>query len=330
MTHDDTTPPSPISGSTDPERRALRVRTPEDLVALAPLVLGFVPQRSAVLISLGTAGGMHARVDLPPDPDDADDVVQALLRPALRNQVGEVVVLVYDDDTTVADEVAWALHEELPAAGVAVREVLRVHDDRWFAVLPGRPLAHYRGVRFSRSTHPFTAEGVLAGRVTHPTREALRAATVEPDGRRVAEVRSALPAARPLAASSVRALVEGRVGTGAPFAVGELAALGLSLGDGEVRDQAWVWLTREQAPAAVEVWSDAVRRLPDSHVAGAAAVLGFTAWLAGDGALAWCAVDRCREAEPEHSLASLVADLLESATSPGEWDVLRPSLGPAA
>ena len=330
MTPDDSTPPPSVSTSADPEVRALRIRTPEDLVALAPLVLGFVPQRSAVLISLGPAGGIHARVDLPPDPDDADDVVQALLRPALRNQVGEVVVLVYDDDTTVADEVAWALHEELPAAGVAVREVLRVHDDRWFAVLPGHPLTHYRGVRFSRSTHPFTAEAVLAGRVTHPTREALRAATVEPDQRRVAEVRSALSAARPLPPSAVQSLVVDRVGAGAPFTEDELAALGVSLGDGEVRDRAWVWLTREQAPAAVEVWSDAVRRLPDSHVAGAAAVLGFAAWLAGDGALSWCALDRCRAADPEHSLARLVADLLESATSPGEWDVLRPGLGPAA
>ncbi len=56
------------------------------------------------------------------------------------------------------------------------------------------------------------------------------------------------------------------------------------------------------------------------------AVLAFAAWLLGDGALAWCAVDRCRDAEPSHSLAGLVAQLLESATSPDHWEVLRPEL----
>ena len=70
-----------------------------------------------------------------------------------------------------------------------------------------------------------------------------------------------------------------------------------------------------------------MRRLPATHVAGPAAVLAFAAWLAGDGALAWCAVDRCRESEPTHSLASLVAQLLESATPPDTWATLQPEVG---
>ena len=57
-------------------------------------------------------------------------------------------------------------------------------------------------------------------------------------------------------------------------------------------------------------------------------MLAFAAWLAGDGALAWCAVDRCRESAPTHSLAALVAQLLDSAMSPDRWEVLRPELGP--
>ena len=53
------------------------------------------------------------------------------------------------------------------------------------------------------------------------------------------------------------------------------------------------------APATyVEFWSDVVRRTPDELVPGPASVLAFAAWLAGDGALAWCAVDRRRDAEP--------------------------------
>ncbi|HEV2797036.1 MAG TPA: DUF4192 family protein, partial [Nocardioides sp.] len=117
---------------------------------------------------------------------------------------------------------------------------------------------------------------------------------------------------------------------GTTFAPAELAAVAVSLPLGEVRDEAWTWLDRADARRAVDLWSDAVRRMPTSHVAGPAAVLAFAAWLVGDGALAWCAVDRCREADPTHSLASLVAQLLDSATSPDLWADLRPQLGRTA
>ena len=110
----------------------------------------------------------------------------------------------------------------------------------------------------------------------------------------------------------------------------ELAALAASVRVGDRRDEAWVWLTRDDARRAVDLWSDAVRRLPPTRVAAPAAVLGFAAWLAGDGALAWCAVDRCREQQPGHSLASLVAQLLESATSPDLWESMRPQVAGTA
>lgn len=318
--------------STSPEPSTttrLRARTPDDLAAFVPLALGFVPEHSVVMISVGSPGGMHARVDLPHDPDDVDDVVEALLRPARSNGVREVVVMVYDDDTTVADEAAWSLHEELTAAGIRVREVLRVHDGHWYAVLPGAPLAAYRGVPFVLAEHAFTAQGVLDGRVTHASRDALRA-TIDQDVAAAHALEDAVAEAAPLPAGSLAALVRGHHDAGTSFSSAELAAVAVSLPLGELRDEAWTWLERADARRAVDLWSDAVRRVPSSHVAGPAAVLAFAAWLVGDGALAWCAVDRCYEVEPTHSLASLVAQLLDAATSPDLWEVLRPRLGPAS
>lgn len=306
----------------------MTARSPGDIAAFVPVALGFVPERSVVLASIGPGRGMHARVDLPHDPDDVDDVVEALVRPALRNGVEEVVVVVYDDDTTVADEAAWALHEELTAVGIGVREVLRVHESHWYAVLPGAPLAAYRGVPFVLAEHPFTAQAVFDGRVTHPSRDALRATVAaEPEG--VGATEGALATASPLPAGALLALARRHVERGTRFSVEELAAVAVTVTSGERRDEAWAWLSRPQARTAVDLWSDAVRRLPVSHVAGPAAVLAFAAWLSGDGALAWCAVDRCREASPAHSLASLVVRLLETATSPDSWEALRPDLGPA-
>ena len=186
-------PPSADRGSPTPT--LLRARTPADIAAFVPLALGFLPEHSVVMVSTGAPGGMQARVDLPHDPDDVDDVVEALLRPARRHGVREVVVVVYDDDTTVADEAAWAIHEEFTAAGIEVREVLRVHDDHWYAVLPGAPLAAYRGVPFELAEHPFTAQAVFDGRVTHASREALRA-TIAVDPVLAGEVEDEIRSAR--------------------------------------------------------------------------------------------------------------------------------------
>lgn len=306
----------------------LRARSPEDLAAFVPLALGFAPHRSVVLVGLGR-GTMSARVDLPVDPDDVDDLAHVLLRAARRNDVREAVVLVYDDDTTVADEAAWTLHEELTAAGIRVLEVLRVHDDHWFAVLPGAPLAAYRGVPLRLTDHPFTAQGVYDGRVTHASRDALRATLAQDE---VAARRTAadLAGAAPMPVGALEALARGHVAARSVFTAAELASVALTVTDAQRRDEAWAWLDRSLAQDAVDLWSDAVRRLPTSHVAGPAAVLAFAAWLAGNGALAWCAVDRCREGQRPHSLGDLVAGLLDSATSPEEWHHLRPQLAPGA
>ncbi|QZY30869.1 DUF4192 domain-containing protein [Nocardioides coralli] len=72
-----------------------------------------------------------------------------------------------------------------------------------------------------------------------------------------------------------------------------------------------------------------VRRAPDDLAPHAAAVLGFVAWVSGDGALAWCAVDRARALDPDHSLARLVADLLVAAVSPEEWEHVRDTRWPS-
>jgi hypothetical protein len=79
-------------------------------------------------------------------------------------------------------------------------------------------------------------------------------------------------------------------------------------------------MTRRDAAAHVALWTDAVQRSPEDLVGAPAAVLGLAAWLAGNGALAWCAVDRCAEREPDNSLAVLVGELLSGAVPPSSWE----------
>lgn len=307
----------------------MRATCPEDLLAFVPVAIGFAPADSVVMLTVEGSRPFHARIDLPDDEDDVDEVVEALLRPARQHGIARVVFVVYDDDTAVADETAWSLHVAFTEAGIEVFEVLRVHDDRYFAVLPGRAPAAYRGVPFEARHHPFAAHAVFGGRVTHDSREAL-AATLASDEVAASRVASALGSCPALLPHQIRPLVTEHAGDRSATPPEVVAGLALSMRDGSLRDEAWRWLTRATAPSYVDFWTEVVRRSPAALVPGPASVLAFTAWLAGEGALAWCAVDRAREVEPEHSLAGLVADMLMSATSPDEWDLLAgPSLGVA-
>ena len=87
----------------------------------------------------------------------------------------------------------------------------------------------------------------------------------------------------------------------------------------EVRDVAWAELSPATASRHVDLWRDVVRRAPVHVRAAPAAMLGFAAWLSGDGALAWCAVERALEAEPGYSLAQLLAEALTGAVPPSVW-----------
>jgi hypothetical protein len=100
----------------------------------------------------------------------------------------------------------------------------------------------------------------------------------------------------------------------------EVARLLRGMLDVRVRDAAWSPLRRPQAREHVELWADVVRRAPDPLVPAPAALLAFAAWQAGQGALAWCAVDRCVEVDPGYSLAGLVAERLTRAVPPDTWD----------
>ncbi|WP_084622862.1 MULTISPECIES: DUF4192 domain-containing protein [Nocardioides] len=313
----------------DPVSRQMKATCPEDLLAFVPVAIGFAPTSSVVLLSIEGARPFHARIDLPADESDVDDVLEALLRPACRNQVTKVVLVVYDDDTAVADETAWCLHEGFTEAGIEVFELLRVHDGHYFAVLPGRSPEAYRGIPFDVGHHRFAVESVFGGRVTHPSREAL-AATVACDPVGSGIVAGLVPEAVPLPPAAVRRLIATHAVSGATAPAEEVAVLAVSLALPDVRDEAWRWLRRESARSYVEFWSDVVRRTPEELVAGPAAVLAFTCWLAGEGALAWCAVDRARAVAPAHSLAGLVAEMLTSATSPELWEETARRMGERA
>lgn len=309
---------NPTAGKT-----TLTARSPEDLLALVPLVLGFHPTESLVMLTFGPdRGAFHARVDLP-GRDEIDGVVDLLLSAALRNRIDRVVFVLYTDDADAAFEIAPLLVSAFVAEQIGVIDLLRTDGTRWFP-LAGGP--DHEGTAYDVSAHPFTAQGVYDGAVTQPTRLALAESLVGPVDE-VAQVEAEIPARLGRVpdlqrTAEARWLVDliGRCTSSdeSPVA-GELARLVVAVLDVELRDVAWTHMNHANARAHVELWSDVVRRTPDDFVAAPATLLAFAAWLTGQGALAWCALDRVHDVDPAYSLAELVAGALTAAMPPSSW-----------
>jgi hypothetical protein len=312
-----TTPTSPADRPAP--RLPLTARTPEDLLAVVPVVLGFDPEDSVAMLTFGGSETFHARVDIGP-PGGADEVVDLLLEPALRHAVARVVFVVYGPDTLYVGQLVRRLRRDFGRAGIEVVEVLRAHDGRWFA--PGRPGAPADGVPYEIDHHLFRAQAVAEGMVVHGSRAELEA-VLQPSPA-VEEVAKAVRTAVPSPPGEIADLVDVRLDAGR-FSTLELARVLLGLLDLRGRDAAWSAISRDVATLHVRLWTDAVQRAPDDLVAAPAAVLAVAAWLAGHGALAWCAVDRCRAADPDNTLAGLVAALLSRAVPPSVWGAGLPA-----
>jgi hypothetical protein len=280
-----------------------------------PVVLRFEPQESVAMLTFGPAEAFHARVDLSP-PGGVDEVVGLLLAPALRHGVRGVVFVVYGPDGPQTRTVIRRLRHDFRAAGIPVGEVLRAHEGRWFA--PGRPGVPRAGVPYDVGHHVIRAQAVVEGIVVQGSRAELEA-VLQPSPGGVAEVARALRTAVPSPPGEIADLVDVRLDTGS-FTTVELARVLTGLLEPGGRDAALAGLSRDGAVQQVRLWTDAVQRAPDDLVAAPAALLGVAAWLAGHGALAWCAVDRARAVEPGNSLAGLVAELLTGAVPPSTWD----------
>jgi hypothetical protein len=308
----------------------LTARTPEDILAVVPVVLGFEPTESMVMLTFGSDPPFHARVDLPVGLDESSlmaevaEMAEMLAEPARRHGVPRAFLVVYSERDRFADRALQATARALRHDGVEVIDGLRTDGRRWSPV-PSRPGVPIEGVPYDLSAHPFAAQAVYDGRVVHPSRDRL-AATLAADadavGRVVPEL-AALTGDPPPAVDEgrwARALVVRHVADGTRPADADVARLLRGMLDIRVRDAAWSPLRREVAREHVELWTDVVRRTPDPLVPAPAALLAFAAWQAGQGALAWCAVDRCVDVDPGYSLAGLVAELLTRAVPPDTWE----------
>jgi hypothetical protein len=306
-------------------------RTPADLLAMVPYLLGFHPRDSLVVLTFGVPGGsFHARVDLATEPADQRQVAAEVLGAVLRNGVPQVALVCYSHDTVASQQQCTLLRDRLLEAGVEVIDMMRADGERFFHI----PELGSAGTTYDLASHPFTAERVYRGDVVLGSREQLADSLVAPAdeeteaavGEHVDRIHAAVrdsPAGGAALLRTEARWVQRRIRLhlrdrrplGPPDAGRLLALVCLT----SVRDVAWGEMTRATSRHHVELWRELVRRCPEEVLPPAASLLAFAAWLAGDGALAWCAVDRALAADPDYSMAHRVAEALTGALPPTAW-----------
>ncbi len=278
-------------------------------------------------------GAFHARVDLPVGTAEQEAVADVLLDAVLANDARRAAVLLYTDDEGVAYAQADVLLARLIEHGVEVIDVIRVDDGHWHPVPPdGSPGTPYR-----LDTHPFTAQRVFEGQVVHRDREDLADTLVGTDEEDAVEVALAATRFADLVAGSgerahgflrtearwLQHRIRSHIDQRRPVDPGDAGRLIVLASLVPTRDVAWAEITRATSAPQVDLWRELVRRSPRELLPGPAALLAFAARQHGDGALAWCAIDRCLEVDPDYTLAHYVAEVLTHAVPPGVWQQLR-------
>jgi len=290
-----------------------------ELVAAVPHLLGFVPTDSVVCIPIGTTGPI-ARADHPHNDPDIIGVVRAMADCYLREPGSALAVLAITEDRVAAVKSAAALTHVLRDQ-VAV--ALWVDGDRWTNLATGKT-----GSVSQQASTRMAAEAVVRGNALPAASRDHLVRALRGDSTAVAEL---LPAAKqhaerisgPSETAEEKAWITETIdrfrNNQLPLNEAAAARMLVAIQTLELRDCAWGTITRADARTHVALWHDLTRRSPESVRTPAAALLGFSSWLAGHGAQAWIALELISEHE-NCNLARLVGVALESALPPSAWD----------
>ncbi|MEH0936853.1 DUF4192 domain-containing protein [Micromonospora psammae] len=318
----------------------LTVRSPADLIAAVPYLLGFHPADSVVVVAMrGRRIVFVARADLP-DPGTDPRLPARHLGEVLGRQDAEsATVLGYGPAERVTPAVD-AVRAVLADAGLTVLDALRVTAGRYWSYLCAAPdCCPPEGTPYDQAASQVSAAAVFAGQVALPDRAALTAqvAPVEGDARealrraaaraerRLLALLAEAPPADLLGGRTVRAAGVDAVRTalrthrrGERLTDDEVAWLSLLLTHLPVRDHAWERTDGREED--ISLWGDVLRRAEEELIAAPASLLAFAAWRAGQGALAAVALERALATHPDYSLAQLLDDLLRRGVPPSELD----------
>jgi hypothetical protein len=304
---------------------------PGVLIAALPAVLGFVPEKSLVLVTVDRGEmGCVMRVDL---SDELGHSLEHLAEVAAAAEPDSAIAVVVDEEGAncrmcndehreLADRLTTALAEhgiELLAAHVVDRVAA---GGRWHCA-DGCGNA---GTVEDPSASPLAVAAVLDGRRLYARRAELQQVIELIDPARADALAEIIAAGNPDQAQrpddAARADVEAAITAAARLADGvelgdqELARLASALTDLRVRDTLYALAVGESAGQAESLWAELSRTLPEPWRIEALVLLAFSAYARGDGPLAGVSLEAALRGDPTHRMAGMLDTALQSGLRP--------------
>ncbi|MEU7138677.1 DUF4192 domain-containing protein [Nocardia sp. NPDC046473] len=279
-------------------------------------------------------------------------VAQCILQICAHDDVAEVLVVVVDDRAVEPERRSMEVGEwcgsgrfevlidsldrrlaahDIDLAGAWAVTAIEPAQQWWSLVGPDR-----RGTLPDPATSAVALSHVLDGRQIRGSRAeltALVAEDVEVRDQVAAILHSALSVARDRYARAVRRgdptdysrqaldYVLWQIAnteSGVQLMVPELAELAAALRDRSVRDAMFALAVGDHAVAAEGLWAALTRALTGRDRAEAAALLGYSAYVRGDGPLAGIALEAAMDADPDHPMAALLETALMIGMRPDQ------------
>jgi Domain of unknown function (DUF4192) len=335
--------PPPRPDARTPEWR-VRIGSPTAILAIIPPLLSFEPGRSFVVIGVEQPRGrvcVTLRFDLPDpgNPGLAAEIAETAVAVLSAQHISTAVAVGYGSDEAVAPVVS-ALRERAPQAQIALTELLRAQDHRYWSYVCTEPACcPADGTAFDLTGHPAARAMTGTGRQILASRDELRATLAAADGDPAKAMRRAVGRVEGQIAACVARMTGGShrivrrrvIATVGRLAVTEaidryragetvdieLAAwLSIALREVRVRDDAWARMLPEHQDAHRRLWTDLTRLARPGYVAAPASLLAFVAWQSGDGALGNIALDRALADNPRYSMARLLREALDLGAPP--------------
>ena len=305
---------NPIIEDAPPRRPVhLKVSTPADLVASLPYMFGFMPTDSLIVLALnGKTICAAARVDA--DVVDYPEQLRARLEAVVRHGKSTIIVGWIDSVSRAKRIVSLA---SAALGGVDQKIIVscgrcQVDGGPWLDCPASLPEAEEAGLE------------VL------PSRAAI-ARSVQGPG----EADKAATRRWPVACSAVRChdsawravrfdeLLARGLDKVCDLSVGELTELAALVFEGETRERVWDHFSAALAPKHQALWRAVVNVTARAGAAAPLGLLAMAAWLAGEGALATCCVQRGQRISPEHSLLRLIDTINLAGVPPTAWEQMQ-------
>ncbi|GAA2299222.1 hypothetical protein GCM10009853_064350 [Glycomyces scopariae] len=301
----------------------ISINGPNDLLTTIPLLLGFKPEHSLVVVGLAARQLQCTfRVDLPGSADHLEHLPDLTGQLSL-NECDECVVVAYGEKEVAEASIERAA-TRLFNAGIPPLDRLRVADGRWFSLTCDKPCCPPEGTPIPE-TSPASCEVALAGCYAAADRaEVAELLAPAAPGRRAAverAVAAALAAEADLDWATQRSqdlhAIDHWMSTTALPGPDDIASIGLALGDLDIRDYAIRRICTGQFESnRLDLWTWVTRHMADDLRAPAATVAGFAAYRFGNGVLALEAFDTALKSSPNYRLAQMLRAALQAGYPP--------------